>query len=216
MNTPRIYVADLASYNNGILHGAWIDADQSADEIRCEIENKVLSTSKFPNVTNAAFHCKECGKKWARQIDYGMPSGCPDCDSTDIEHGSPYPSSEEWAIHDFEGFCGMKIEEYTSISEVSEIAEAVSEHGELYSLLRDNGMDHDESIKMIEENYQGEYDDLADYAYRFAEDMGDIENIPEPYRTHINWEGIGRDMKLGGDILTLKMENHNIAVFWNR
>lgn len=25
---PRIYVACLAAYNNGILHGAWIDADQ--------------------------------------------------------------------------------------------------------------------------------------------------------------------------------------------
>ena len=25
---PRIYVACLAAYNNGILHGAWIDAAQ--------------------------------------------------------------------------------------------------------------------------------------------------------------------------------------------
>ncbi|HYM54202.1 MAG TPA: antirestriction protein ArdA, partial [Solirubrobacteraceae bacterium] len=27
---PRVYVACLAAYNNGRLHGAWIDADQSA------------------------------------------------------------------------------------------------------------------------------------------------------------------------------------------
>lgn len=27
---PRIYVACLAAYNDGILHGAWIDADQDA------------------------------------------------------------------------------------------------------------------------------------------------------------------------------------------
>ena len=29
-NTPRIYVACLASYNRGNLHGAWIDADRGA------------------------------------------------------------------------------------------------------------------------------------------------------------------------------------------
>ena len=33
-SNPRIYVACLAAYNNGYLHGAWIDADQGADEIR--------------------------------------------------------------------------------------------------------------------------------------------------------------------------------------
>ncbi len=34
---PRIYVACLAAYNNGKLHGAWIDADQDADAIREDI-----------------------------------------------------------------------------------------------------------------------------------------------------------------------------------
>jgi antirestriction protein len=46
--TPRIYVACLAAYNNGELHGEWIDADQSADAIRKEI-NKMLATSPEPN-----------------------------------------------------------------------------------------------------------------------------------------------------------------------
>jgi len=41
MDTPKIYVACLASYNNSILHGEWIDAAQSADEIKDEI-NKML------------------------------------------------------------------------------------------------------------------------------------------------------------------------------
>lgn len=36
--TPRIYVADLAAYNNGILRGEWIDADQDPDDIFAEIE----------------------------------------------------------------------------------------------------------------------------------------------------------------------------------
>lgn len=36
--TPRIYVACLAAYNNGILHGRWIDADQGVDHIWNEVK----------------------------------------------------------------------------------------------------------------------------------------------------------------------------------
>jgi antirestriction protein len=37
--TPRIYVACLAAYNAGKLHGAWIDADRDADDIRKDIKS---------------------------------------------------------------------------------------------------------------------------------------------------------------------------------
>lgn len=33
MNTPSIYVADLAAYNAGYLHGVWIDATQDVADI---------------------------------------------------------------------------------------------------------------------------------------------------------------------------------------
>lgn len=35
--TPRIYVACLAAYNNGILHGEWIDADKGVDHINEQV-----------------------------------------------------------------------------------------------------------------------------------------------------------------------------------
>ena len=31
--TPKIYVACLAAYNNGFLHGQWIDANQETEAI---------------------------------------------------------------------------------------------------------------------------------------------------------------------------------------
>lgn len=34
----RIYVADLAAYNNGKLHGIWIDATQDPDDIQAQIK----------------------------------------------------------------------------------------------------------------------------------------------------------------------------------
>jgi antirestriction protein len=52
---PKIYVACLASYNNGLLHGAWIDADQDAEAIQAAIQ-KVLSNSKFQPAEDYAIH----------------------------------------------------------------------------------------------------------------------------------------------------------------
>jgi|SRR6478736_4091446 len=54
-DTPRIYVACLASYNGGRLHGEWIDADQSADEIR-EAIKQMLSRSPEPSAEEWAIH----------------------------------------------------------------------------------------------------------------------------------------------------------------
>jgi len=52
---PRIYVACLAAYNNGRLHGAWIDANQSADDIAAEVQT-MLAASPEPGAEEWAIH----------------------------------------------------------------------------------------------------------------------------------------------------------------
>lgn len=54
-SSPRIYVACLAAYNYGFLHGAWIDADQDADQIRDEIA-EMLSRSPVEDAEEYAIH----------------------------------------------------------------------------------------------------------------------------------------------------------------
>jgi antirestriction protein len=54
-STPRIYVACLAAYNNGYLHGAWIDADQDADQIKDEIA-AILARSPIEDAEEYAIH----------------------------------------------------------------------------------------------------------------------------------------------------------------
>ena len=54
-SNPRIYVACLAAYNNGYLHGAWIDANQDADEIRDEIV-AMLARSPIKEAEEYAIH----------------------------------------------------------------------------------------------------------------------------------------------------------------
>lgn len=55
MTTPRIYVACLAAYNNGRLHGEWIDADQSADELQEDVL-RMLAASPEPGAEEWAIH----------------------------------------------------------------------------------------------------------------------------------------------------------------
>lgn len=54
-NTPSIYVACLAAYNNGILHGQWIDATQDADDIHAEIA-AMLAASPISEAEEYAIH----------------------------------------------------------------------------------------------------------------------------------------------------------------
>jgi antirestriction protein len=45
---PAIYVASLADYNNGVLHGAWINAARETPEIQADIE-AMLAQSPQPH-----------------------------------------------------------------------------------------------------------------------------------------------------------------------
>jgi antirestriction protein len=160
---PRIYVADLAAYNQGLAGaGAWIDAAQDPDEIRAEIEAML--------------------------------------------EASPVPGAEEWAIHSTEGFGEIEIGESEDIDKVAEIAALIKEHGELFAALVSHmgGLRYlDEAVEAMQENYRGEYDSLADWAEKFAEETG---APPETYMAYVDWSRVGRDAELGGDVFTVELD----------
>ena len=56
--TPRIYVACLASYNAGKLHGAWIDATQEPEDIQADVD-AMLAGSSEPYAEEWAIHDHE-------------------------------------------------------------------------------------------------------------------------------------------------------------
>ena len=165
----RIYVADLAAYNNGRLHGVWIDATLDPDDIQEQI-NKMLANS-------------------------------------------PEGFAEEYAIHDYEGFDGYGLGEYEGIETVHEIACFIEEYPALAGeLLSHFGGDLEDARKAVEDNYSGCYKSLADYAEELTE--GTTE-IPERLRYYIDYERMGRDMELGGDIYTIETAYDEIHVFWS-
>lgn len=55
MSTPRIYIACLAAYTNGTLHGKWIDANQDPEGLNEEIL-AISKTSPIEDAEEWAIH----------------------------------------------------------------------------------------------------------------------------------------------------------------
>ena len=167
---PQIYVACLAAYNNGKLHGAWIDANQEPSAIFAEVHAMLAL--------------------------------------------SPEAGAEEWAIHDFEGFCGVKLSEWEGFENVSALASFIAEH-EVFggALLSHFCGDLEQACSAIAEDYCGQYKSLAD----FAEEMtSETETIPEALRYYIDYEAMARDMELNGDVFMIETGFEAVHVFWQR
>ena len=164
----KIYVADLAAYNNGILHGIWIDATDDLDDIQDQV-NKMLENS-------------------------------------------PVEFSEEYAIHDYEGYGSYSLHEYEGLQTAHEIACFIDEYPEVGAELLNHCGDIDEAKKMAEESYHGCYGSVADFAQGLTEETSEI---PSHLEFYIDYERMGRDMEMSGDIFTIETAYDEVHVFWN-
>jgi antirestriction protein len=162
----QIYVACLVAYNNGHLHGEWIDATQSPDEIHKDIQTMLKA--------------------------------------------SPIEDTEEFAIHDYEGFEGISISEYSGIEEVAELAEFIEEHGALGGELMAHFNDLDHARETIEEHYHGEYSSLTDFAQELTEET---TQIPDNLAYYIDYEAMARDLEIN-DVLAIEISHNEVHVFW--
>lgn len=216
--TPRIYVACLASYNSGDLHGAWIDATQDVEAIREEI-HQILKTSPEPNVILQDFICS-CGvpgkvgsRVFHKQVD--SPKGlmstiCPECDAEAPANGEPYRSAEEWAVHDFEGFGHVNLGEYPDIEAVAQLAECIEENGLAFTAYLDyiGGLSELENAKdHFEDAYRGTWKNLEEYV---EDEARSIHEIPDWLDYYIDWEKMARDRN---DLTTVDADGGEIYVF---
>lgn len=173
-SSAQIYVADLAAYNAGYLHGSWIalaDVEFDPEQVHAAIQ-QILELSPV------------------RQLGE-IP--------------------EEWAIHDYEGFGPIKIEEYASIDKVCELAEtldALESNGEgvAFSIFLDkveylDSFDSlDDAVEAFRDAYRGSQS-LKDYAYEYLEEsiLPVIDKgIRETIETYFDYEAFARDMSYDG------------------
>lgn len=213
MLTPRIYVACLASYNNGVLHGAWIDATQDAEAIEEDIA-AMLRASPYPNV---AVRCPDCEGFGQKSIGHNSETGATLMGTCETCSGrGEVPSSEEWAIHDSEGFYGISIDESMSLADVSALAQALEEHGEPFALYLYNFNVDYANPAVFEDAYAGAWDSLEDFAANYLDETGVLDTVPETLRGYFDYKAFARDMVIGGDVWSERGSDGTVHVFWNR
>ena len=153
--TPRIYAACLSAYNNGHLHGEWIDCDKDSDEIMTEIK-AMLSRSPM----------------------------------------NGFEACEEWAIHDYEGFKGVRISEYEGIDRVAEIAQALAEHGEAMAAYLEHYSFED--IDEFEQRYRGSYESEQAFTEEHYSELIDKVERVGLQSIYIDFETLTRDLFISG------------------
>lgn len=180
MSDYRIYVACLASYNNGKLHGKWIDVGD-VDDVWAGI-NEVLKTSPYPNVTIAEYHCSG-GHDTRKTLSHSdRPESsipCPECANRTAGFRQSYPSAEEWAIHDYEDPAGLisGMGENPSIAKLCERVAAIEEcysdeEAEGFALwLAECGFNREPDYSEFRDSYLGCWDTWQAFADEQADEM---------------------------------------------
>ena len=175
---PQIWVGSLADYNNGVLHGAWVDAARDPDEIQADI-NTMLAASPWTART-----------------------------------GEP---AEEWAIHDYDGFGPLRIDEHENLGWISRVAKGIAEHGLAFAAYADV-MQAEELLASFDKAYQGHYDSLTAYVEQLINELGYDELldrvVPTSLRPYvkINVAATARDL-LRGDLHVLPATEGGVWIF---
>lgn len=184
----RIYVACLASYNAGILHGRWIDASSDIDSMQAEIA-AMLRASPCPNVT-----------------------------VRDPETGENVPSAEEYAVHDYDGvpstfgeYPGLdKIAAFVDLAEEFDHIDA----DDIAAIAANWHGDMEAAAEALRDNFAGVYPSFRDYADEAADEM--IENVtcgdkvPQTLINYFDYAAWARDLAL--EMTAIDVSN-GVAVF---
>jgi len=164
---PKIYVACLAAYNAGHLHGRWLDAAREPDEIQDDI----------------------CA----------------------ILESSPVMSGGDYAIHDYEDFGPMHLEEYHDIAEVSRLAQFIEEYGEPFAAFASHVGADFATEESFQDAYHGRWDSERDYAEHVFDELY-LHELPEHLRCYIDYEAFARDLFLDGHY-SLHSSDFGVHVF---
>lgn len=165
----RIYFASLADYNNGKLHGIWIDFDscESVDGVWNGINN-MLSSSPFANSEFAKLYGLKA-QEFAIH-NYELPDNIDISENEDI--------NQLWKLYE----CLDYLEKNEIEPFIIYINSLCKKEYSIYT------------IKEFRNSYQGKYNSKEDFAYELVEDVGLLKNIPDDIKEYFDYESYARDL----------------------
>lgn len=113
--------------------------------------------------------------------------------------------AEEWAIHDYEGWCGLSLSEYENLDTLWDNYETLSsllEEGYSPDAIRDyaewvgaDGFD-DPFKNAFEEAYAGQYESEREFAEELIDDTGMLADAPDFLLNYFDYDAFARDLFL--------------------
>ncbi len=195
----QIYIAALAAYNAGTLHGAWVTLETSDDKATIDKAIvDILRTSPTPNVWRQDY--EDDGETMTVTHSYSMGYDAdnmpifPDAIEAFCKFGDMYRSEEEWAIHDYDEFPNMG--EYVSSQEIADVLELMAEHGEdVVCAVLEAESDLSYAKSMLNE-FVGKFNSFRDYADELADEMiGARGSVDDMLTRYFDYEAFARDLK---------------------
>lgn len=188
-NSYRIYVACLASYNAGRLHGEWFDLEDynDADELQEAIAEKVLRTSAFPNVM-VDIDCPTCDGEGVVQYDDQPEVECACCAGKGTKS---VPSAEEYAVHDYDSEVFTNCGEHPNFEELFSLMEMTEKHGDAWVAFK-NYFGDDVTEEQFENANRGAWDSFEAFVEDWVCGLEGWQGS-ESFYGWIDWQRAARD-----------------------
>jgi antirestriction protein len=133
---------------------------------------------------------------------------------SDMLSESSEESAEEYAIHDYEGFAGISIDEDDDLDQIADIAKQIANHGEAYGAYVEHvGVDY-ASPQDFEDTYCGRWDSEVDYAEDHIGQLHDLDQIMGSLASYFDYESYARDLFLS-DLYSVDSSDGGVHVFRN-
>lgn len=162
------------------------------------------TTHTSPRIYVACLASYNAGHLFGRWIDAGQTAEEIAGEVSRLLADSPVPNAEEWAIHDYEGFEGYNLSEYTSFEVVAALAAAIEEHGEAFPLYAEHvgdrfntAADVEDTVQGFEEAYCGEWRSEEEYAYNLVDELGYLQDASAMIEAYFDYAAFARDLFMG-------------------
>jgi antirestriction protein len=168
-------------------------------EAVAEPEHKETDRDDEPRIYVASLSDYNAGRLHGAWINANQDTEDIEEDIQQMLSKSKEPIAEEWAIHDYEGFGPLRISEYESIDNVSEIARGIAEHGMAFAHWADYLEASEwQYLNRFEDCYIGHWSSAVEFAESMLEDMGiDIDSlVDEQFQPYVTFdlEAFARDL----------------------
>ena len=191
------------------------DASEGKDEVaQPEQEPKVR-----PRIYVASLADYNEGRLYGRWIDADQSAEESSDAVQEVLAGSPSPGAEEWAIHDYEGFGPLRLDEFESLEDIAKVAAGIARYGAVFAAWADHVGIDSELLDGLEDAYLGEFENGAAFAEEALGESGVIEKVLEqlpqrlrPYVT-VDYEGYFEDLVTNGEVNAIERADGSIYVF---